>query len=191
MQQQKQKQEQKQQQQQQQQSSTVEIINFYADMTKHRIKDVEEIANPSDPTRNYKLWVYADDFENKLGVMEERLHYLMIKKRWNDRYSWSDGKARKFGKLGITIPYVVYEFIQSRKNLIHELVVCIIKDVNRWKYTKIEPYHFYRISFLDMHEFAKKNYTVFVNEWKYERDGELHTVTTEVIGFPYSLFSKI
>lgn len=165
---------------QRQQNSTVEIIHRYSDITKYKIKDVKEIPNPTSESHNYKLWVYNDSFENKLGVIEERLHYLMIKKRWQDQYNWSDGKARKYGKLGITIPYVVYEFIQSRKNLIHEFVVCIIKDVNEWKYTKVEPYYFYRISFLDMHEFAKKNYTIFVNIWN-----------EEVIGFPFALFKRV
>jgi len=168
------------QEQHRQKQSTVEIINYYADITKYKIRDVAEIPNPSDESRNYKMWIYVDNFENQLGVMEERYHYLLIKKRWQDQCSWSDGKARKFGKLGITIPYVVYEYIQSRKSLIHELVVCIINDVNMWKYSKVEPYYFYRISFLDMHDFAKKNYTIFVNNWK-----------EEVIGFPFSLFKKI
>ncbi len=160
-----------------QQQSTIEIINDYANKTKHRIRAVEEI---NDSTRQHKLWVYADDFENQLGIREERLHYLLVKKRWQEQYDWCDAKYSKYGKLGITIPLVVYEFLQGRKSMISELVVCIISDINRWKYTDVANYYYYRISLLDMHNFAKKQYTIFKNQW-----GE------EVIGFPFSLFKKI
>jgi hypothetical protein len=163
-----------------QKQSTIEIINDYAKKTKHRIKDVKLIPNPTSSNHDYKMWVYADDFENELGITEERLHYLMIKRRWQEQYDWSDNRARKFGRMGITIPTVVYDFIQSRKNLVHEFVVCIINDVNRWKYTDIQNYYYYRISLRDMHEFAKKTYTIFKNQYN-----------EEVIGFPFSLFKRI
>lgn len=160
-----------------QRSSTIEIINDYANKTKHQIKDVKTIRGNN---REYKLWVYSDNFENNLGITEERLHYLLVKKRWQEQYDWCDLKYSKFGKLGITIPIQVYEFLQERKNLIHEFVVCIISDINRWKYTDVAPYYYYRISLLDMHDFAKKQYTIFKNQWE-----------EEVIGFPFSLFKKI
>jgi hypothetical protein len=168
------------------QQSTIEIINDYAKKTKHKIKDVKHImagqlASDSESLhREYKLWVYADDFENSLGITEERLHYLLVKKRWQEQYDWCDAKYSKYGKLGITIPLVVYEFLQGRKSMISELVVCIISDINRWKYTEVANYYYYRISLLDMHNFAKKQYTIFTNVF-----GE------EVIGFPFSLFKKI
>lgn len=171
---------QEQNQQQQEKHSTISIIQDYAKKTGHRIRHVEEIVNPTDSKHNYKLWVYVDDFENELGIIEERFHYLMIKKRWQEQYDWSDQRARKYGKLGITIPTVVYDFIQSRKNLVHEFVVCIISDINRWKYNEVVPYYYYRISLLNMHEFAKKTYTIFKNRFE-----------EEVIGMPFSLFHKI
>ena len=171
---------QKQQKKSREQQSTISIIQDYANKTKYRIRDVKRISNPTDSKHDYKIWVYVDDYENKLGVTEERFHYLMIKKRWQEQYDWSDQRARKYGKLGITIPTVVYDFLQSRKNLVYEFVVCIISDINRWKYTDIQPYYYYRISLLDMREFAKKTYTIFKNRFE-----------EEVIGFPYSLFKRV
>ena len=159
------------------QQSTIEIINDYTNKTKHRIKDVKDIVCNN---RRYKLWVYADDFENQLGIREERLHYLLVKKRWQEQYDWCDAKYSKYGKLGITIPLAVYEFLQGRKSMISELVVCIISDINRWKYPDVANYYYYKISLLDMHNFAKNQYTIFTNVF-----GE------EVIGFPFSLFKKI
>jgi hypothetical protein len=165
------------QQKQKERESTVEIIRDYAAKTRHQIKDVKRIPNGD---REYKIWIYADEFENQLGMREERLHYLMIKKRWQEQYDWSDSKTTKWGKIGITIPYVAYEFIMSRKNLINELVVCVISDINRWKYTDIQPYYYYRITLEDMHNFAKKTYTIFKNKWE-----------EEVIGFPMALFKRV
>lgn len=165
---------------QQQRTSTVDIINDYASKTKYRIKNVERIPNPLDLRREFKVWVYIDDFENQLGIIEERLHYLIVKKRWQEQYDWSDGIRNGYGKMGITIPLVVFEYVMSRKNLINELVICVISDINRWKYTEVEPYYYYKITLKDMNDFARKRYTIFVNRW-----GE------EVIGLPFSLFKKI
>jgi len=165
---------------QQSRASTVDIINDYANKTKHRIKDVERIANPLDRSKECKIWIYVDDFENQLGIKEERLHYLIVKKRWQEQYDWSDGSRNGYGKMGITIPLVIFEYVMARKNMIHELVVCVISDINRWKYNDIAPYSYYKITLDSMHKFAKKCYTIYVNRW-----GE------EVIGLPYSLFKKI
>lgn len=167
-------------QQRQQRTSTVDIINDYANKTKHRIKDVIRLLSHDEAKREFKLWIYVDDFENPLGIREERLHHLFVKKRWQEQYDWSDGSRNGYGKLGITIPISVFEYLMARKNMIHELVICVISDINKWKYNTVEPYHYYSITLDSMHKFAKKCYTIFVNKWD-----------EEVIGLPFSLFKKI
>lgn len=160
--------------------STIDIINDYSAKTKHKWRRVQRLPNPSNKLREYKVWVYTDDFENALGITEERVHYLIVKKRWQEQYDWCDHMTTRYGKMGIAIPLPIYEFVMTRKNLINELVVCIISDVNRWKYPDLQPYYYYKITLEDMHNFAKKQYTIFINQWR-----------EEVIGFPFALFKRV
>ena len=153
---------------------TISIINDYTKKSGAEISGVKKLENDK-----HQVWIYRSSAVNALWCTEERLHFLIIKQRWNQHYGWSDGR-KSLERTGIAIPLSVYEFVASRKNYNNYLIICIINDANKWMYDELEKHTYYSITLDDMHKFAKRHYTIHDDEYG-----------NEVIGFPFSLFKKI
>lgn len=154
--------------------SIITAINSYTAKTENRLAESIRLKDTKS-NRVYRMWTFSKEVENQLHVKEEQFSYMLVKNKWlHVQDYWTNGKnLGVYGRSGITIPLICYEYLGLNNNLLNELVICIIND-------NYGEQHFYKANFQKMSKFARKHYTTFVDTW-----GD------EVIGLPFSLFERI